>query len=97
MVTLYEWDNLRKELASTIGITIFPNGLRLATVAEFKQEQCTQPSRFPCSKLTQFWLHDRQFDEWAKDAEPRLLERQRDNLTLLLDTLEQNPRTRPSF
>lgn len=97
VLTIYEWDIPKKDIASIASITVFSYGLRLATFAEFKQEYCVKPSISPCSKSTQLWLRDRQFDEWANEAQPELLERQREKLSLLLDALEQYPRTRPSF
>ena len=49
------------------------------------------------SITTQLWLRDRRFDEWAADANPDLLEQRRSDVTLLLDTLESAPLSRPSF
>jgi len=86
---LYRWHG--EDLETSMSIVVFSGGRKLVTIITGRNRPGVN------ALATQFRLIGRSFDEWGDYVNPDLLEQRRSDVTLLLDTLESAPLSRPIF
>ncbi|MBU7582377.1 MAG: hypothetical protein KAF91_05615 [Nostoc sp. TH1S01] len=94
---LYTKDEDGKTLFSA-SITVYGYGIRRVTLREHKNRSMCKDIADPCARIAQFFVVDRTFRQWVPGYEkPDILDKYRSNVTLLLDTLRDNPREEIKF
>lgn len=86
----------QNRIVSAVGIDVYSDGAKLVTINEH-QHSWDSASISTNVQMTAFYLEDGYFHRWpeTEDTAPELMERYRSDITLLLDTLEAQPRVEP--